>query len=358
MIDPISALGAASSVVGIASFGIQLSQALYQYISDARDYKLELNAIVNGVRSATDALEMIRDLLETEHQHICQHGQPILFTEKALMFVQEQGDQSLLLFWRIENEITKRHGSEALEVHLARRLDEYHNPKARNLGRTLQLDPDMTLSTKGQITWPLVLPKLKDYRMQLEQHQINLSLMLQVIQFASLQKTMKKRQEKSRQRENREKLIVQIQETAGKVHLPILDTIVDSTSASKAPESKKMHALHRRAKSSQDKDHLKSGETLNATPSPSTARENLHHPSSGVSTMAFATLIPDNNLEVFGEKSMLNNGTKSRVVNTPVERDETPIMTTTKSQLSSDDSSTESEASFIQSMSAFISFNP
>ncbi|RDW60703.1 hypothetical protein BP6252_12086 [Coleophoma cylindrospora] len=352
MIDPISALGAASSVVGIASFGIQLSQALYQYISDARDYKLELNAIVNGVRSATDALEMIRDLLETENQHICQHGQPILFTEKALMFVQEQGDQSLLLFWRIENEITKRHGSEALEEHLARRLDEYHNPKTRNQGRTLQLDPDMTLSTKGRITWPLVLPKLKDYRTQLEQHQINLSLMLQVIQFASLQKTMKKRcrQEKSRQRENREKLIAQIQETAGKVHLPILgqDDIVDSASAPEAPESKKMHGLHRRARIGQDKDHSKSRESLNATSSATTARENLHQPPSGLSAMVYVTQIPGNNFEAVGENSMPNNGTKSRVVNTPMERDETPIMMATNPQLSGDDSSTESEVNFIQ----------
>jgi hypothetical protein len=54
--DPISALGAAGSVVGIASFGLQLSQTLYQFISQTRSAKESLRSVLDGINATTTAM--------------------------------------------------------------------------------------------------------------------------------------------------------------------------------------------------------------------------------------------------------------------------------------------------------------
>jgi hypothetical protein len=54
--DPISALGVAGSVVGIASFGLQLSQALYQFISQTRSAKESLRSVLDGINATTTAM--------------------------------------------------------------------------------------------------------------------------------------------------------------------------------------------------------------------------------------------------------------------------------------------------------------
>jgi hypothetical protein len=183
--DPITALGAAGSVVGIASFGLQLGQVLYQFVSQVQDAKQELRLVLDGIFSTTSALNRIYELLEDECEHLKQGNQTtILFTPEALDDVKGTADKCLVIFWRIESTICNIRDS---EKELVRKLTAFNEEiKSKNLSQIkTNLTPVSLTSLWSRIRWPLIAPRLDNYHKQLQGHQLNLVLMFNVISLAA-----------------------------------------------------------------------------------------------------------------------------------------------------------------------------
>jgi hypothetical protein len=109
--DPITALGAASSVIGIASFGIQLSQILYQFTTQALSAKESLQTILSGIHATTCALNQVHGILAEECENLERKGRAMFFSAKAIDDVKGTADKCLVIFWRIEATITSKTGS-------------------------------------------------------------------------------------------------------------------------------------------------------------------------------------------------------------------------------------------------------
>lgn len=180
--DPITVLGAVGSVVGIAGFGIQLSQTLYSFISQARSANVTLRSLVEGVNATTGVMDQVRGLLEEEKKNIEKGHPAILFSTKALLDVKGRADQCLIIFWRIEAAIMKKREPRDFEEQLAIRLDAFNRRIAETTEPKIpRLDSNRALSKLECLKWTYATPKLNRYRKELDRIQLNLVLMFQVI---------------------------------------------------------------------------------------------------------------------------------------------------------------------------------
>ncbi|KAK0108827.1 hypothetical protein ONS96_002669 [Cadophora gregata f. sp. sojae] len=180
--EPISALGAAGSVVGIASFGLQLSQVLYQFTTQALAAKESLHTILNGIDATSRALESVHGFLAEECKHLEEKGQAILFSEKAITDVKGTADKCLIIFWRIEAAITSKKTGSKFESTLIERLELFNAALCKEQLQPVFPDPELTkLSTWGRIRWTYIAPRLDQFNSQLQLLQTNLVLMFQVI---------------------------------------------------------------------------------------------------------------------------------------------------------------------------------
>ena len=75
--DPITLLGTAESVVGIAGLSIQLSQVLYHFMLEVRAANITLRFLVDGVNATTGAMGLVRGLLKDEKKNI-ERGHPAI----------------------------------------------------------------------------------------------------------------------------------------------------------------------------------------------------------------------------------------------------------------------------------------
>jgi hypothetical protein len=180
--DPLSALGAAGSVVGVASFGVQLAQVLYQFTSQALSAKQSLQSILGGIHATTCALNQVHGILAEECENLERKGRAILFSAKAIDDVKGAADKCLLIFWRIEATITSKSGSK-LEEELIKRLNAFNQELGTKKGPSpIRVDSALiSLTTWGRLRWPLIAPKLDSYNSQLQLLQMNLVLMFSVV---------------------------------------------------------------------------------------------------------------------------------------------------------------------------------
>lgn len=182
--DPVTILGAVGSVVGIASFGLQLAKFLDEFLDEFQSADENLNAIFNGVVATNNALSQVEGLLREERKNIVERGKPILFSEKALNDVQDNADQCLQIFWRIEATVLRKDSTEA---QILRRLDRFHKElrNTRDLDEipsVLKFDNTQKLSRRQQLTWAFSTgDKLEKYNRQLYRLQTTLILVFQVV---------------------------------------------------------------------------------------------------------------------------------------------------------------------------------
>ncbi|KAL8377232.1 hypothetical protein RB595_008080 [Gaeumannomyces hyphopodioides] len=180
--DPISALGAASAVIGIAGFAIQLCEVLYKVSGEIKGAHDSLVAVVAIIESTAESLRLIHQYLDAESQNQQSGHKGGLFSKDALIFVKNNADRCLLVFWRIEATVLDK-SDKNLEGILRDRLEEF-NSKARARPGDVKLSPEPvppSLSFLGRLRWPLVAPKLDEFRSQLQFHQQCLSLVFMVI---------------------------------------------------------------------------------------------------------------------------------------------------------------------------------
>ncbi|KAI3320825.1 hypothetical protein HD806DRAFT_524504 [Xylariaceae sp. AK1471] len=182
--DPVTALGAAGSVVGIAGFGIQLSQILIKYLSQIWSAQESLETIVDEIDSTTSALEEIYFFLRQEVVNL-KRGKPLyLFSETSLIKVKITADRCLVVFWRVEATISGN-WPVGLEDELVRRLTEFNQKlDSYKPGSPIQIESELTsdpLGLRDKLRWASKASKLDKYCKQLQRYQDNLVLLLQVV---------------------------------------------------------------------------------------------------------------------------------------------------------------------------------
>lgn len=139
------ALGAAGSVVGIASFGLQLCQVLYQFTSEARNANESLVAVLNGIHATTCALDQVHGFLEEEVEHLKTTRQAAFFTPKSIQAVKRTADECLIIFWRIEATIANKYHSK-FEEELIVKLNNFNEKLSK------QKDPPPISVDKKNLT--------------------------------------------------------------------------------------------------------------------------------------------------------------------------------------------------------------
>lgn len=183
--DPITAIGAASSVIGIAAFAIELCEVLHELGKQVHGAREGLLAVSSSVESTADSLRLIHQYLDMEAENLASDTSTRLFSNDALVFVKNNADRCLLVFWRIEAVmLNKAEGT--VEEHLRRRLDEFNAGTGTGPGGTdkaaieLSLVP-ASLPLLKRLRWPFVTAKLAEYRSQLQFHQQCLSLIIMTV---------------------------------------------------------------------------------------------------------------------------------------------------------------------------------
>lgn len=178
--DPITALGAVSSAVGIAGFALDLSVGLFKLASQIRSAKDSLKGVGETVKSTAYALEEIERLLKAEEQHIRQGNELRMFSAKGLARVKETTDQCLIALWKIEAVAF------GLEEPDEPQLDARLAARARSpVQKKILLDPRVSNPSPGiwdRVAYALsASDKLMEYGKQLQNFQISLGLIFHVV---------------------------------------------------------------------------------------------------------------------------------------------------------------------------------
>ncbi|KAL8377158.1 hypothetical protein RB595_008030 [Gaeumannomyces hyphopodioides] len=181
--DPITAIGAASSVIGIAAFAIELCEVLHEFGSQIRGAREGMLAVSSSIESTADSLRLIHQYLDMEAENLTSGTSTRLFSKDALVFVKNNADRCLLVFWRIEAVMLNKADGE-VEEQLRRRMDEFNagtEPgRAGKVAIELSLVP-ASLPLLKRLRWPFVTAKLAEYRSQLQFHQQCLSLIIMTV---------------------------------------------------------------------------------------------------------------------------------------------------------------------------------
>lgn len=178
--DPISALGAVSSAIGIAGFALDLSVGLFTLASQFRSAKDSLKGVGETVRSIAYALEEVEQLLRKEEHHVQQGGTLQMFSTKGLARVKETTDQCLIVLWKVEAIVVGCEEPE--EPELAARLA---TRASASVQEAITLDRRFTNPSPS--VWNRLVfavsasDKLQKYGAQLQNFQISLGLILNVV---------------------------------------------------------------------------------------------------------------------------------------------------------------------------------
>lgn len=184
--DPVTALGAAGSVIGIAGFGFQLSAAIYQFYSQIGDAKESLQAAVDGIDSTAVALNRIHDFLRVEEENLREGKGLLLFSSTAILGVKDTAHKCLAIFWRIEATITNKKGPKFEEELLQRLLTLKRDTGSKPIQPIFELDSSLTeaaASLRNRFRWTIRgdFSKLEGYSRRLQQFQLSLTLMFSVV---------------------------------------------------------------------------------------------------------------------------------------------------------------------------------
>ncbi|THV52695.1 hypothetical protein BGAL_0071g00030 [Botrytis galanthina] len=187
--DPITILGAASSAIGIASFGIQLVQILTKYATDAGAATQNLKATLRNIDAASVSFEYVNHFLKQETERL-KLGQKATLNARGIRQIQGITDDCLKVFWRVEAWVLHKDDSNELELKIANRLNEYKEDVKFDPTRPsqfLKVDETSAKVRRLRESWitrylsPLQTHKLLQYARELHQLQASLNLLFTVI---------------------------------------------------------------------------------------------------------------------------------------------------------------------------------
>ena len=187
--DPITALGAAGSVVGIADIAFKLAKSISKAYTEIASTEVVLQTIVDEVESMGAALSQISDLVHAEEQNVKDGLGFKLFTKTALFDVRKTAEKCLVVFWRIEGTILEKAETNDFEKEIETRRIEFRRQargKGKGTGREFVLTEglaDAATSFFRRAKWQLkgTIPKLREYCDQLRGFQLVFTVMLATI---------------------------------------------------------------------------------------------------------------------------------------------------------------------------------
>ncbi|KAH8812189.1 hypothetical protein F5884DRAFT_304651 [Xylogone sp. PMI_703] len=164
--DPVTALGAAGSIVGIVGFGLQIAATLQTYTEATLEADERIRDIANDINATASALQRLQDVITRDSKL----PQGRVFSVEGLNVVNKIASQCDVVFTRIVQLLNKagRPGSELSNSQRAK---------------------DLTLSTLDHLKWPWLEPKIARCRQELERLLLKLLLMLQISNLARQQTT-------------------------------------------------------------------------------------------------------------------------------------------------------------------------
>lgn len=187
--DPITALGAAGSVVGIADVAFQLVKSVSKAYTEIASAEVVLRTITDEVDSMGTALSQISNLVHVEEQNVKDGLGLKLFTETALSDVRKTAEKCLVIFWRIEGTILDKAGTSDFEKEIQTRRAEFRRQaggKGKQVDAEIRLTEGLADAAKSffrRTKWQLkgTLPKLREYCDQLRGYQLVFTVMLATI---------------------------------------------------------------------------------------------------------------------------------------------------------------------------------
>lgn len=195
--DPITILGAASSAIGIASFGLQLAQVLTKYANETSSAAQNLEATVTNIRAASDSIEQINVFLKEESDRVVKHKQkPALLSTTGIRKIQATTDDCLKIFWRVEAWVLNKDDSPDLETKIALRLCEYKlevqlNPEKHsqilNVNEALGKARKLRESRFARLIYPAGEHKLDRYSQDLHKLQVSLNSFFSILSLRAVQ---------------------------------------------------------------------------------------------------------------------------------------------------------------------------
>lgn len=193
--DPITALGAAGSVVGIADVAFQLVKSISKAYAEIASTEVVLRTIIDEVESMGTALSQISNLVSAEERNVKQGLGFKLFTRTALSDVRKTAEKCLVVFWRIEGTILDKAGTSDFEKNIETRRAEFRKQargKGKGTSREFQLTEDLAdvaTSFFRRTKWQLkgTIPKLREYCDQLRGYQLVFTVMLATINLQTSQ---------------------------------------------------------------------------------------------------------------------------------------------------------------------------
>jgi hypothetical protein len=163
--EPISALGLASSVVGIAGFGLQIATTLQTYTEAALEADDRMRDIAFDISNAASPLRLLQDVITEDEKT----PETIVFNAEGLKAI-----QAIVL---------------RCDAAFRRTVDLLN--KAGRPGAQLsnsQRAPDLRISTLDHLKWPWLEPKIARCGRELERIFVKLLVMLQIANLARQQK--------------------------------------------------------------------------------------------------------------------------------------------------------------------------
>ncbi|KAI9802128.1 MAG: hypothetical protein M1833_002049 [Piccolia ochrophora] len=155
--DPFTALGAAGSAVGIASFGLQLATTLTSYVESAFEAGERIKDIADEISSTAGALQSLEELVDLDRSGA---KRAKIFNGDGLKRIQQTARQCYTIFKRIIAALNK--AGKAAD---------------NDFEKT---DREIKLSGFEHLKWPWLQPQIDRYRADLERQKVTLLLMLQI----------------------------------------------------------------------------------------------------------------------------------------------------------------------------------
>jgi hypothetical protein len=187
--DPITALGAASAVVGLVGFSLQLGQVLQGYIGSAYKADASIRKTKQSLSSTVSVLMLLQDILEKDEAAFKEDKKKMVFTIGGLTAIRNVADNYQIILWKMEILIGLAVGDEAArwekksDNELQKELDRLRKSGERAVPR-LRVS---SLTILGKIRWALWEGELKELKNGIVSTEQLLTLHLNIAQVAALQ---------------------------------------------------------------------------------------------------------------------------------------------------------------------------
>ncbi len=165
--DPLST---AAAVVGISSFGLQVYQVLFAFVTRVSDADKCVQALMTDINLTVSALKSIHELLKDEEGiRRARRGRP-LFSEEGLADTKRTTEQCMIIFQNIVSFILKKGRKDKYEL-----FTKDPNPEF------LKIHRKEILSKLESINWALAQSEVELYTARLATFKLSLLLIFSVV---------------------------------------------------------------------------------------------------------------------------------------------------------------------------------